>query len=94
MMATIRIPTPLRSYTGGQGEITVSGQTVQEALDDLLRQYPDLQKHLLSEGKLRSFVNVFVGDEDVRYLNGMETPIAPDARLMIVPSIAGGCSPR
>lgn len=92
-MATIRIPTPLRSYTGGQGEVAVKGQTVREALDDLLRQYPELQKHLFNEGKLRSFVNVFVGDEDMRYLNGMETPIAPDAQLMIVPSIAGGLSP-
>ncbi len=89
-MATIRIPTPLRSYTGGQGEITVNGSTVQEALNDLLHRYPALEQHLFSEGRLRSFVNVFVGDEDVRYLNGLETPIAPDARLMIIPSIAGG----
>lgn len=89
-MATIRIPTPLRSYTGGQGEVTVNGSTVQEALDDLLRRYPALEQHLFDEGKLRSFVNVFVGDEDMRYLNGLETPIAPDAQLMIVPSIAGG----
>ncbi len=89
-MATIRIPTPLRSYTGGQGEVAVNGGTVQEALNDLLQRYPALEQHLFSEGKLRSFVNVFVGDEDVRYLNGLETPIAPDARLMIIPSIAGG----
>ena len=56
----------------------------------LLAQYPDLKPHLFNEGKLRSFVNVFLGEEDVRYLNGIETPVAGDSKLLIIPSIAGG----
>lgn len=91
-MATVRIPTPLRPYTGGNEHVNVQGGTVAEALDSLVAQYPDLQPHLFNEGKLRSFVNVFLGEEDTRHLNGVETPITPDARLLIIPSIAGGKS--
>lgn len=89
-MATIRIPSPLRPYVGGNEYITAAGQTVGEVLDDLMRQFPDLKPHLFNDDALRSFVNVFVGGEDVRYLDGLETPIAEDDRLLIVPSIAGG----
>lgn len=91
-MATIRIPTPLRPYTGGNERVTVSGATVQEALADLTARYPELRPHLFDgdNGKLRSFVNVFLGEEDVRYLQGAETAINPDDQLMIIPSIAGG----
>jgi molybdopterin converting factor small subunit len=89
-MATIRIPTPLRPYTGGNEHVTVAGQTVTEALGDLTSQYPDLEPHLFNEGKLRSFVNVFLGEEDVRYLNGGDTSISGDSKLLIIPSIAGG----
>jgi molybdopterin converting factor small subunit len=89
-MATIRIPTPLRPYTGGNEHVTVSGQTVNDALGDLTSQYPDLEPHLFNDGKLRSFVNVFLGEEDVRYLNGGETSISGDSKLLIIPSIAGG----
>ena len=89
-MATIRIPTPLRPYVQGNEHVAVSGTTVGEALDDLVAQYPDLKPHLFNEGKLRSFVNVFLGEEDVRYLNGSETPVAGDSKLLIIPSIAGG----
>ena len=89
-MATIRIPTPLRPYVQGNEHVPVSGSTVGEALDDLVAQYPDLKPHLFNEGKLRSFVNVFIGEEDVRFLNGAETPVAGDSKLLIIPSIAGG----
>lgn len=89
-MATMRIPTPLRPYVRGQETIRVDGNTVGEALDDLVRQYPEIEPHLYREGKLRSFVNVFLGDEDVRYLDGTETSITGEARLLIIPSIAGG----
>ena len=89
-MATVRIPTPLRPYTGGNEHVPVNGATVGEALDDLVTQYPDLRAHLFNDGKLRSFVNVFLGEEDVRYLNGIQTPINTEARLLIIPSIAGG----
>jgi molybdopterin converting factor small subunit len=89
-MASIRIPTPLRPYTGNNESVTVSGGTVAEALADLTRQHPELEAHLFNEGKLRSFVNIFLGEEDVRYLDGVDTPISDNDRLMIIPSIAGG----
>ena len=89
-MATIRIPTPLRPYAANQEHVMVRGQTVGEALQDLTRQHPDLAPHLFNDGKLRSFVNVFLGEEDVRFLDGVDTPITEDDRLLIIPSIAGG----
>ena len=89
-MATIKIPTPLRAYTGGNAVIEVSGATVGEALSDLVRQYPELRPHLYEGDELRSFVNVFIGQEDIRFLDGLETPIEADAELRIIPSIAGG----
>ena len=92
-MPTLKIPTPLRPYADGQAEITVQGQKVGEALDDLTGQHPDLRQHLFNEtGKLRPFVNLFINDEDIRFLDGVETPITEDDRLMIIPSIAGGLS--
>jgi molybdopterin converting factor small subunit len=89
-MATIRIPTPLRPYVQSSEHVLVSGKTVEQALADLTSQYPDIAPHLFNDGKLRSFVNVFLGEEDVRYLNGIETKIEEESRLMIIPSIAGG----
>lgn len=89
-MSTIRIPTPLRTYTGGQEHVSVNGCTVSEALDDLTRQHPDLREHLFSNGKLRSFVNIFLDEEDIRYIDGMKTQLEKDDKLLIVPSIAGG----
>jgi molybdopterin converting factor small subunit len=89
-MASIKIPTPLRVYTGNTAEITVEGSTVGEALGNLIAQHPDLKTHLYQDDKLRNFVNVFLGDEDIRFLDGVNTTIAPDAKLRIIPSIAGG----
>jgi molybdopterin converting factor small subunit len=89
-MATVRIPTPLRPYTSGNEHVNVSGATVSEALDSLVAQYPELKPHLFNEGKLRSFVNVFLGEEDTRFLDGPQTPIKDDSKLLIIPSIAGG----
>jgi molybdopterin converting factor small subunit len=89
-MASIRIPAPLRAYTNGNEHVTISGNTVDEALRDLAEQYPALEKHLFNDGKLRSFVNVFVGEEDIRFLDGVDTPVKEGDRLMIIPSIAGG----
>jgi molybdopterin converting factor small subunit len=92
-MATIRIPTPLRQYTGGQTEIAVGGATVGAILSDLTTQHPALKPHLYSNaGELRAFVNIFLNDEDVRHLQGADTPVQDNDRLMIVPSIAGGSS--
>ena len=89
-MPTITIPTPLRPYAGENAEITVGGETVGAALQDLVAQHPDLSNHLYNEGQLRSFVNVFLGEEDIRYLDGEDTSLREDDRLRIIPSIAGG----
>ena len=90
-MPSIRIPTPLRPYTGGNSEVSVTGETVGAALENLTAQHPDLRKHLYSEaGELRAFVNVFLGQEDVRHLQGVQTPLKDGDQLRIVPSVAGG----
>ena len=91
MSVNIHIPTPLRRFTSEQGEVEVEGATVGEALKDLTQQFPALQPHLYTEaGALRSFVNVFLNDEDVRYLQKEGTKIASGDTLSIIPSIAGG----
>lgn len=89
-MASIKIPTPLRAYTGGEATVTVSGSTVGDALNDLVTQHPDLREHLFNGDELRNFVNVFIGEEDMRFLDGLATEIDTDASLRIIPSIAGG----
>lgn len=89
-MASIRIPTPLRAFTDGAANTEVAGGTVGEALVNLVDRYPELRDHLFNADELRSFVNVFIGDEDIRFLQGMDTEIAADAKLRIIPSIAGG----
>ncbi len=90
-MATLRLPTPLRPYANGQAEIPVAGDTVSEALGQLLASYPALRPHLMSgENALRPFVNLFLGDENVMELQGLQTPIKATDRLLLIPSIAGG----
>jgi len=89
-MAKIKIPTPLRVYTGNEAQVEVEGDTVSVALDNLVAQFPDLKPHLFNDGQLRSFVNVFIDDEDIRFLNGIETEIEATDNLRIIPSIAGG----
>lgn len=89
-MASIKIPTPLRAYTDNQAQVSVSGSTVGAALDDLTSQYPELRQHLYEGDKLRNFVNVFLGEEDVRFLDGLDTEIEEADSLRIIPSIAGG----
>ncbi|MCA9571198.1 MAG: MoaD/ThiS family protein [Myxococcales bacterium] len=90
-MATIHIPTPLRAYTDGKASVEVAGSTVGEALTALTTAHGGLAKHLRdAEGRLRSFVNVYLGDEDIRYLQQEATPLPADGELTIVPSIAGG----
>ena len=90
-MAKILIPTPLRQYTGKQPSIEVKGSTVGEALSGLVAQHPDLRRHLYTDdGKLRAFVNVYLNDEDVRYLQKDATAVQEGDTISIVPSIAGG----
>ena len=92
----IHIPTPLRSYTGGKETVEVAGGTVATTLDQLATDFPELRNHLFSaEGKLRSFVNVYLNDDDVRYLPSKdETTTTAKDELTIIPSIAGGCCCR
>jgi MoaD family protein len=90
-MSKIHIPTPLRQYVGKQATIEVSGATVGEAMNALVAQHPDLKKHLYTEeGKLRAFVNLYVNDEDIRYLQKEATALKDGDSISIVPSIAGG----
>jgi adenylyltransferase/sulfurtransferase len=92
MPIKVLIPTPLRPYTGKQSAIEVNAQTVGDALNDLVARHPDLRKHLVSEdGKLRSFVNVYLNDEDIRYLTKETAPVKETDTITIVPSVAGGC---
>ncbi len=92
----IFIPTPLRLYTGGQDSIEIGAATIADALESLTQAHPDLRKHLFTpEGKLRAFVNLYLNDEDVRYLPAKEsTVVAAADTLSIIPSIAGGLPPR
>jgi molybdopterin converting factor small subunit len=89
----IHIPTPLRVYSDKQDTVTVNAATVGEALEALTTRHPELKKHLYSEeGKLRSFVNIYLNDEDIRYLPEKEsTKVSDHDALSIIPSIAGGC---
>ena len=89
-MPSIKIPTPLRAYTGNQAQVNVSGSTVGAALEDLTSQYPELRPHLYEDDNLRNFVNLYLGDEDVRFLDGLDTEIEEGDNLRIIPSIAGG----
>ena len=94
-MAKILIPTPLRQFVEKKDSIEVSGTTVGEALGALTGQYQDLRRHLYNdEGKLRSFVNVYLNDEDIRYTGKDATPLKDSDVLSIVPSIAGGSGGR
>ena len=91
MAITILIPTPLRQFTGGKSEVAVEATNVSEALNALTEEFTPLRKHLYNEqDSLRNFINLYVGDEDVRYLDGPETKLADGETLTIVPSIAGG----
>ena len=90
-MAKVLIPTPFRQYAGKNDSVELGGKTVGEVLSALTTQHPDLRRHLYSdEGKLRSFVNVYLNDEDIRYLQKDSTPVQDNDTLSIVPSIAGG----
>ena len=90
-MATLKIPTPLRSYTNNQAEVTVTGANAAAVMDSLMDQYPALKPHLYNaDGNLRPFVNLFIGQDNVKDLQGLETPVAENAQLRLIPSIAGG----
>jgi molybdopterin converting factor small subunit len=91
MPIKLEIPTPLRPFAGKQARVELNASTVGEALRSLTTTYADLRKHLYTEdGRIRSFVNIYVNDEDIRYLEQENTPIKEGDTISIVPSIAGG----
>ena len=90
-MTKVRIPTQLRTLSGGAGEVTIDGSTVGEVLKGLDAAHPGFGERLFDDsGALRRFVNVFLDDEDVRFLEGLDTPVAEKQTLSIVPAVAGG----
>jgi len=91
-MSQVRIPTPLRKYTGGADAVEASGDTVGALLGDLEARYPGIRERICDEsGQIRRFVNVFVNGEDIRFLANLDTPVRAGDELSIVPAIAGGC---
>lgn len=91
MSATVKIPTQLRTLTGGAAEVDAAGGTVAELIEDLESRHPGLKERLVGDdGGLRRFVNVYLNDEDVRFLDGVSTPVPDDARVSIIPAVAGG----
>lgn len=89
-MVTIRIPTTLRTLTGGASSVEVEGATVGEVLANLDAAHPGFRDRLFDDDGLRRFVNVFLADDDVRYLEGLDTAVADGAELSIIPAVAGG----
>ena len=91
MSVTVRIPTILRTYTGGDSEVTAEGGTLAEVLDDLDQRYSGIKARIVDEdGALRRFVNVYVGNDDVRFLDGLSTPTPDGTQLSVIPAVAGG----
>ena len=90
METIVRIPTPLRSLTGGADEVTAAGGTVGEVIEDLEKKHPGIRDRLLDAKGVRRFVNIYVGEEDVRFLDGLKTALKAGDQISIVPAIAGG----
>ena len=91
MSVSVRIPTILRTYTGGESEVSAEGSTLAEVLDDLDASYSGIKGRILDEaGQLRRFVNVYVGTDDVRFLQGLATPTPDGAKISVIPAVAGG----
>lgn len=96
-MATIKIPTPLRSYTQDKGEVVASGATIGDVLQNLDKKFPGIGARLMDEkGAVRRYINIFHNDEDIRFLDNLGTPVSDADRISIIPAIAGGsaCLPR
>jgi molybdopterin synthase sulfur carrier subunit len=90
MAVTVKIPTQLRSATGGESTASVDGETVGEVLDALYARFGELRSRIAEDGGLRRFVNVYVGGDDIRFLDGLETPVADGDEVTILPAVAGG----
>ncbi len=90
MSVTVKIPTQLREMTAGAAELSVDGSTVQEVLDSIFADHPALKDRLVDENGLRRFVNLYVGGEDVRFLDGLETVVEDGGEVTVLPAVAGG----
>jgi sulfur-carrier protein len=90
MSVRIHIPTPMRQHTDGAAIVEANAATVQAALDDLGRKYPGITQRILENGQVRRFVNIYLNDEDIRYLENLSTPVKPGDELSIIPAVAGG----
>ena len=92
MSVSVRIPTILRTYTGGESEVSAKGGTLAEVLEDLDASYPGIKARILDEqGAIRRFVNVYVGNDDVRFLDSLDTATADGSQVSVIPAVAGGC---
>lgn len=90
-MATVIIPTPLRKFTGNSTKVNIGGSNIQEILNELTIRFPDLKKHLFdTEERVRPFINIFIGEDDIRNLQQQQTSVAESSVISIVPAIAGG----
>ena len=89
-MPTVRVPSVLRKHTEGAAKIAADGTTVGEVLRGLVGVHPGLEEQLFDGDTVRGFINVYVDDEDIRYLDGLATPVAPDAQIALMPAVAGG----
>lgn len=90
MAIRIHIPTPMRQHTNGQAVVEVSGGSVQAALDDLGKKCPGITARIFDNGQVRRFVNVYLNDEDIRYLDSLATPVKDGDELSVIPAVAGG----
>ncbi len=91
MPVKVRIPTPLRKLTNGKDEVSAEGRTIKEVIDDLERQYPGLKERICEpDGRIRRFVNIYLNDEDIRFMENMDTETKDDDEVSIIPAIAGG----
>lgn len=92
MAIEVRIPTILRTYTGGEKAVTGEGATLSEIIDDLEDNHPGIKERLMQGPDLRRFVNVYVNDEDVRFTGGLETSLSDGDQVVVLPAVAGGCA--
>ena len=91
MSVSVRIPTILRSYTDGASEVSADGASLAEVLDSLEQSFPGIRARILDEqGAIRRFVNVYVGNDDVRFLDALDTKVSDDAQISVIPAVAGG----
>jgi sulfur-carrier protein len=91
MSVSVRVPTILRTYTGGESEVSADGATLSELLESLDSSFPGIKGRIVDEqGQIRRFVNVYVGNDDVRFLDGLDTKLSGDAKVSIIPAVAGG----